>query len=335
MKKKKKSEIADQINALMTAKCLRQAGLAHEIGVSPSRISEWLAGKRAPSPEAYCRMAKLAAYPESLWFWGRAGIDQQAMLSTAETILKERRAPVIEGETFRVRRVRKTPHGLEEAGPPLPMPVQAIPHPLSTLCFVLEKEEVVVDMADAGAASLLPFWGQTVLMEIEPQPREEIWALPFIEGLFIGALYGPDERRLPGRRDWLALFLPLSGDNDLRSPHIVGLWIEATFEPSKPLIETEEQQIATWRDIKNRFIEDAKKAWPRSEGESDDVWVARAMELEKKKRSEGDIAMFLEGVAMMFGRHQQAASEMRLIPRCRVLGRVIAQLPLLATKADS
>ncbi len=89
MKKKKKSEIAEQIDGLMKAKSLGQAGLAHEIDVSPSRISEWLAGKRSPSSDALWKLGKLAPSPQNLWFWERAGLTRDAILSAAAKIERE------------------------------------------------------------------------------------------------------------------------------------------------------------------------------------------------------------------------------------------------------
>jgi transcriptional regulator with XRE-family HTH domain len=105
--KKKKSEIANQIDTLMRVKSLGQVGLAREIDVSPSRISEWLAGKRSPSSDALWKLGKLAPFPQNLWFWEQAGLTRDAIVYATAKIVDGRRAFV--GEVQAIPRFRETP----------------------------------------------------------------------------------------------------------------------------------------------------------------------------------------------------------------------------------
>jgi transcriptional regulator with XRE-family HTH domain len=52
-----------------------QAGLAARIGVSPATVSRWMKGSHEPTSAAYVAMGNLAASPEGIYFWERAGID--------------------------------------------------------------------------------------------------------------------------------------------------------------------------------------------------------------------------------------------------------------------
>jgi transcriptional regulator with XRE-family HTH domain len=142
MKKiEKDAESAAHLGALQKALNLTQTQFAEKLRVKQGTTSRWLAGDkhRAPSSEAYCRMAKLATYPDSLWFWERAGVDQQAILSTAENILRERGAPLAEGETIRVQRFRMDAQGHEENLGLFPLPGEKVVNPLSTKCLVIDE----------------------------------------------------------------------------------------------------------------------------------------------------------------------------------------------------
>lgn len=112
----------------------RRVRLAAAVDQNESRISEWLSGKRAPTPGDWIRLGKLAleyGLAEPFFFWEQAGIDSQTVMLMAGKIVKGQYELV--GNTVPVRRFRFTEQGREEAGPPIPLPAEFIPNPLHRL----------------------------------------------------------------------------------------------------------------------------------------------------------------------------------------------------------
>ena len=145
------SELRRQIEKLQGK--AKQADFARILGVSQSRISDWYAGRRHTA-EMYLRLAKLAPYPDNLWFLEQAGMDEQAILSAAEGLLKERSAAPVEGEIFRAGRFSEIPQGGERAGPPIPLPKEFVPNPASTVCLVVDEHSRGQGMAPFGLYGL-------------------------------------------------------------------------------------------------------------------------------------------------------------------------------------
>lgn len=130
-----------------------QADFARILGVSQSRISDWYAGRRHTA-EMYLRLAKLAPYPDNLWFLGQAGMDEQEILSVAEALLKQRSAAPMEGEIFRAGRFGEISQRGEPVGPLVPLPKEFVPNPASTVCLVVDEHSRGQGMAPFGLYGL-------------------------------------------------------------------------------------------------------------------------------------------------------------------------------------
>ncbi len=339
-KVKKDLDAATRIRKLRGS--LTQAKFAELLHVAQPMVSAWEAGRELPSSaDLWIKFGEFAGYPDCYWFWERAGLNRQKLLAATERMLKDQikdaDLPFLANQIVLVPRVRKTSHGLEPTGNPLPMPAEAIPNALSTYCFILEGYEAVVDTTDAGAGNVLPFLGKLVLARFAPKTERENY--PWPEGLFIGVLDWPEEKRMLGKIEWVLRFLPLAYIASEFREIIVGLWTEREFEA--PVTKG---PIATWGDFEAKFIRDAKQAFPRQEGESEEDWVARAVKSEREKRESPEallamaahgMAGLLEGQRIGRARMERAASEVRIPPGCEIVGRVIVQFPTPeASKVD-
>ena len=76
-------EWSDRIRKLLLELKLNQATLADRVGVSPATVSRWIQGRIEPTAEAYVALGNLAARPDGVYFWERAGIDSSALPDAA------------------------------------------------------------------------------------------------------------------------------------------------------------------------------------------------------------------------------------------------------------
>jgi transcriptional regulator with XRE-family HTH domain len=241
---KKSSESGKQIRELRDGLGLKQLEFAERLGVTQATISSWEAGDedRAPSAEAYFRLAGLASYPKNLWFLKQAGIEAQAILSLADKILEERSAPPKPGEVVRIERFRVTPEGREETGQLVALPGEFIPNRDSTKCFILDGKSasfvfadgdiVVVDASDVESRdlALTSFFDKIVLMEFNAERLHR--EMPYYrspEGLFIGKL----GLQKSGTFSWEARLAPLDERFKVHAV-VVGEWRYDYRDDSNP-----------------------------------------------------------------------------------------------------
>jgi transcriptional regulator with XRE-family HTH domain len=188
--------ISKQISKLRKVRGETQGEFAKALSVTQPMVSAWEAVKgEAPSSGAYLRLGNLATYPENIWFWERAGIERQAMLSAFEMDLQERGTPPLIGEVIRIPRLSETLKGRESAGPAVPLPAEFIPNPGATICLmVAEASATVVDMPRGmflldtsieGVRDLSQLWGRVVMVR-HGGHGEGIEGWP--EGLYVGRL---------------------------------------------------------------------------------------------------------------------------------------------------
>jgi hypothetical protein len=75
---------------------LGQSEFAKEVGIPQSKVSECEAGK-PPSVQMFVLLGNYAAkqglFEDATWFWRRAGLDTEAMLSAASRLLAKKNAP--------------------------------------------------------------------------------------------------------------------------------------------------------------------------------------------------------------------------------------------------
>jgi transcriptional regulator with XRE-family HTH domain len=176
-----------------------QEDFAEALGVSQGLVSLWEKGERTPDADAYFRMARLARYPESLWFSSRAGMGPDELLALCSPLLKERAAPAIKGEIFRVPIMRSTRKGIEKTESLLALPTTLVENPASTIALTIGKnlggtsvkegDTVVIDTSvDPGNIGALV--DRPVLMEFAPESegtRPE-WGRRWPEGFHVGTL---------------------------------------------------------------------------------------------------------------------------------------------------
>jgi len=180
---KKHSEVSRRIGKLREARNETQAEFAEILAVTQPMVSAWESGADTPSLAAYLRLGNKASYPDNIWFWRQAGMDEEAVLSASKSLLKERSAPPAPGEIIRIPRFRETLQGRESAGPPIPLPAEFIPNPGSTVCLSVDKGATaiadspwgifILDDTEEKASNLLPFWGQVIFVGYDPRTGTE------------------------------------------------------------------------------------------------------------------------------------------------------------------
>ena len=171
---KKNPSIGERIKSLRGD--MTQAKFADLLKVGQTAVSAWELDENVPSSEAWAKLGNLAPYPENIWFWQQAGMDEDKVLSAAEKLLRERGAPAKSGEIVRVPRFGPTPQGREETGPPLILPAEFVPNPGSTSCFILDEQSarlpfapgdmLLVDGSQVKPQDPRPFWEKIVLVQV-------------------------------------------------------------------------------------------------------------------------------------------------------------------------
>lgn len=179
---KKHAGIAKRIKRLRKDRVQNQAEFAKSVGATQPMVSAWEKGDAIPSAGAFLRLGSLAGYPDTTWFWQQAGMEEEALLSAAEKLLKERGTTPGVGETVRVPcevMVRRDEEvAMEQTGKSVILPgdPNLVANPGSTFCLVVKEDTridagisfgdlVVLDTSDNQAKDLRPFWNQTVLID--------------------------------------------------------------------------------------------------------------------------------------------------------------------------
>jgi transcriptional regulator with XRE-family HTH domain len=198
---KKIPDINKRFKALRELKGMSQAELAKRFKISRSAVSLWEIGPMPPPAEALMLLGNLATYPENVWFWKLAGLDDQVMLSAAESMLKERGKAPPGSKLTRVPMLSMGSRGKAGKGGPILLPGSLVPNPGSTRYIGLEKNSVgkafvegdivVVDSFESQRDPMCPapFWERLIVVKMsaasEGHPNEgRFWR----EGMVIGRL---------------------------------------------------------------------------------------------------------------------------------------------------
>jgi transcriptional regulator with XRE-family HTH domain len=157
----------------------KRVELAAKLGVSESRISEYVSGKRNPTAEGWIALGKLAleyGLSNPFFFWAQASIDPQTLRSMADRIVEGQRR--LMGETVPVPRFWETESGRKESGPPVPLPTEFMPNPESTICLLVDQRSdgivdsprglVILDTSCQGVDDLEPLWDRVVVLRYAP-----------------------------------------------------------------------------------------------------------------------------------------------------------------------
>ncbi len=164
----KKTKIGERIESLRRTRKMSQTDLADYLGASQPAVSAWEADDRQPPTDVLVKLGNLADYPDCMWFWQRAGMKEQPMLSAADRILADRRAPPSESEIFRVPIVRRGGKGIEETGEFFPVAAPLVEHEASTVCLLVDDNSaspsvpsgdlIVLDTSQCEARRSSSFW---------------------------------------------------------------------------------------------------------------------------------------------------------------------------------
>lgn len=224
----------DRIKEVL-AKVGKPVQLAAAIGVSESRIYEYMAGKRQPTPEGWLALGRLAleyGLLDPFYFWARAGVDTQALRSMAAKVQKKQYE--IAGATVPVPRFRPTESGMEEAGTPVPLPTEFLPSPATTICISVDKRSpsvgnsprglILLDTSVEGDRWRDDLSGKVVMLDYRPR---DIGPWPL--GLYMGRIMRRPGAQLP-RAIWIDIIVETLSDSSLESPHVwmpVGVYVES------------------------------------------------------------------------------------------------------------
>ncbi len=201
-----------------------QADFAKKLGVTQPMVSAWEIGAEDPSPTFCIRLGNLAHYPDDVWFWQQAGLDEQEILRAAEKVLTERATARVVAGTIEVRCVEKTAEGIKLLDRLFPVRAEFMPNPLSTVCLIVGEnaatpgisagDHIVLDESMKNARDLNPFRERVILAESSvPVPgsgKKGTFGVKF-GTLYMGRLQFkpsppvcPDERGLYSM-DWFAV----------------------------------------------------------------------------------------------------------------------------------
>ncbi len=170
---KRNSQFIKHLDAVLGE--MKPAELARKLQVSDSRIPEWMAGKRLPSPDTLIKLGKLALeykVPDPFFFWALAGHDAQTLRSMATNVVEDWYRAA--GETVAIPRFRETKDGREEAGPPVSLPAEFVPNRLATICLLVDDKSTgithapnglfILDTSVEGAEDLSHLWERVVMV---------------------------------------------------------------------------------------------------------------------------------------------------------------------------
>ncbi len=178
---KKNVKLGRRIEALRKTLGIKsQVKFARRLNVASPTVNRWETGQIAPPSQVLLKLGMLAPDDKTMWwFWRKAGLDQQTVLSAAAKLLKERSASLTKAEKRQI--VRIAPHqqsAQANGGPKLLLPARFIPSPGSTTYLVLEDQSaqagfatgdvVVLDERYKDPKDLRPLLGQVVLFESAP-----------------------------------------------------------------------------------------------------------------------------------------------------------------------
>lgn len=190
--------VGEQIRALRDSLGgMSQSGLAKKLNLRRATVAEWELGKRLPLADNFLGLAKLAPFPDCLFFFEQIGLKPDDISRLAGTLgqkrLDEQLAAPVWGEIVRIPRFRATDHGREEAGPLVPLPAEFIPNPLATLCLVNDDQSTgvidapkgltILDTSIEGTEDLTKLWDRVVGLYFTPG---HLGVDP--EGIYVGRL---------------------------------------------------------------------------------------------------------------------------------------------------
>jgi len=170
-----------------------QEKLANKLGLGRTAIGAWLTGQAKPSVKAIVNLGNQSPFPDRLFLWKLAGLNEQALKGAAGEIVRESTTPPDPSQTFLVPHVKPTAQGFEELGDALPVSTRAIPEGIVAGYMVVGEELKSIGLAPGDILLLdthirdakdpRPFWGQPVLVAFGSGGR-----IDYPETVFLGRL---------------------------------------------------------------------------------------------------------------------------------------------------
>lgn len=170
----------------------KRVSLAASIGVSESRISEYLAGDRRPTSEGWVALGKRALdhkLPDPLYYWEKAGVDSHSLRQMADKV-REKQFEFV-GPTVPIPRFRMTEEGRKENGPAIQVPKEWVPNPHATVCLCVDERSTgvaevpdglyILDESIDGTEDLGSCECRIVMVWYTP-PQRTAW----VGGLYVG-----------------------------------------------------------------------------------------------------------------------------------------------------
>ena len=151
-----------------------QADFGRRLGVSQGTVSAWERDDkdRLPSADVYCRLAALASDPaDALFFLREAGLSVETIVAATNKLAADRIVRPSKGDNVLIA-------STESNLPDIELPSSRIPDPLLTRYFKVEKhlmepaafepgEIFLLDISNAAAGALEPFWDKLILVEVD------------------------------------------------------------------------------------------------------------------------------------------------------------------------
>jgi transcriptional regulator with XRE-family HTH domain len=188
---RKGGEIAKRIRRLRESLGLNKTKFAEKVDIAASRVSEWEAGRTAPSVKAYLELGDMAPdLEDTIWFWKQAGLSGPRILAASRKIGED-----LEGrKTTPLPRFRLVNLGMEDGGDAVPIPLEFLPNPASTICldvirkssddFPIPRGMFIVDKSSEGIEFPAAMVDRVVLISFTPH---EDWDRD-PQGVYIGRL---------------------------------------------------------------------------------------------------------------------------------------------------
>lgn len=274
-----------------------QAEFARSIGATRSSVSAYETGLAIPAGAALKIAALMPDSETTERFLSRADISIQDLLALGTTIRKGRRAPVGAGEIHRVPIIRKTAARLEETGRLMPISSAEAP----------ESDKTVVYEIDQAVASESVLSGSRIVVDTSN-------------------LRGPGEALGPlsGRKILVERKLTLESERspmtDFEPRGLMVGWLRfKTMRPYGPLSAVEPRaRWVLWLATVGPYNDPEQDWGPGSAAAYIGDWYAIP-----KPRATSE----LEWAVFEHEAKKKAPAEIRLLPSCKILGRVICEFP--------
>jgi len=327
-----------RIKDLRISRGLTQTEFADLLRVTQSMISEWEGDKTGPSPEAFIRLGNLAPYPDNMWFWEQAGIDQRKLVDIAIEITKDAVRELIAPDVDFIV-VKPFREAAEDSKREFVLPRGLVPNPLSTRFLIADEKSagsvlaagdiIVLGVPQTEIGDLALFDNGIILAEFGP--RSETGNPDWPEGLSLGRLRIRCARQ--DRLQYVASIGPMADSEPMWSiysregKHVIGYWRHPGIPKEPAAGSPREQLLSEIRKIRERLSEIEEEGFKRGSTRQ----ITEEENLLKKEEADLRNRLRHEEECERKKAEEEAAGQgphsVRLKTGCKILGRAIAWFP--------